>query len=190
MRPRVSIAALMGVVAVVALGAVALREANELWASAVFTLTLGILGLACLGAAFRRGTSRAAFAGFAAFGLGYMFLCFGPWASSEIRPNLVTTKLLEWAGPRVIRFRPAPQVLSDLSTRLAVPHERRPHEKIVFVEYVEDSGSWRPARATGEFLRVGHSLFALLAALIGGLAARYFYDTRTPQPPAPRRDAP
>ena len=81
----------MGFIASFALGAVALRDANEFWASSIFTLTLAVLAVGCLGAAFRRGRSRAAFAGFAAFGIGYLCLCFGPWASTEVRPHLLTS---------------------------------------------------------------------------------------------------
>jgi hypothetical protein len=47
-----------------------------------------------------------------------------------------------------------------------------------------------PAKRLLAFSRVGHSLFALLAGLLGGLAARYFHDTRTPQPHAPGWHAP
>jgi hypothetical protein len=99
MRFRTSIRGVMAVVLLFAVGVAALREADDLWASALFSLTLGILGVAALGAAFRRGRSRASYAGAAAFGWAYMALCFGPWATDAIRPHLATTRLLDYAAP-------------------------------------------------------------------------------------------
>jgi hypothetical protein len=39
-----------------------------------------------------------------------------------------------------------------------------------------------PPVQEGDFLRVGHSLFALLCACVGGMVGRYFHATRDPSP--------
>ena len=49
--PRFSIAGLLGVVLVAAVGMAALRYASEAWAGAMFLLTCGVLALAVVGAA-------------------------------------------------------------------------------------------------------------------------------------------
>src|SRR5262245_32726616 len=74
MQPRFTLGILVGLVVLCGVGFAALREANGLWASCLFTLTLGVLGLACLGGAFRRGPSQAFFVGFAGFGIAYVYL--------------------------------------------------------------------------------------------------------------------
>ena len=167
MRLRFSIMGLMALVLFVAVGFAALRNPTELWAYALFTLALGIFGIAALGAAFRQGYGRAFFAGFAAFGFGYLILCYGPWAATEVRPHLATAKLLEYAPPWLNTTNPM------------VPF---PRGSIAVVDVEEDQGSafitysnltlLKPSPEA--YQRVGHSLFALVIALIGGTASRYF----------------
>jgi hypothetical protein len=43
--------------------------------------------------------------------------------------------------------------------------------------------------ALSSFIRVGHSLWAWLFALFGGLLARYFYATREKKPQTPTQSA-
>ena len=95
MRPRVSIRRLLGVVAFFAVSFAALANPTDLWASCVFSLALATFGMACLGAAFARGPSRAGFTGMATFGWGYLMLAFGPWFCAEVRPHLVTTWVID-----------------------------------------------------------------------------------------------
>src|SRR4051794_19378670 len=94
--PRLSIAALMGLILFVAVAIATLRNADELWTSILLSLALLNFGVAALGAAFRRGRSRAFSAGAAFFGFGYLGLAFGP-----ISPQLASTKLLDYAYPRI-----------------------------------------------------------------------------------------
>lgn len=180
MKPRVSILGLMGVIALVAVATVALREANDLWASCLFTLTLFLLGLACLGGVFCRGRSRAFCAGFAAFGVGYLAVCYGPWAKSEVGPHLATTRLLNWAGPRVMRNSKSwaaglYTVLVEGKGASSSPATLDTFQPEVFL--LSGNAVIPGGGATDSFLRVGHSIFALLAALIGGMAARHFRDS-------------
>jgi len=87
-RPRFSIAGLMGMVLVVAVGVAALRSGSEDWAGIVSALTLGLLGVALLGVLFRQGPRRAFWSGFALFGWGYLALTMAPWFSGEVGPRL------------------------------------------------------------------------------------------------------
>ena len=88
---RISVGGLMVVVVIAAIGIAALRSASELWASFILTLTFGILATASLGALLRRGERRAFWIGFAAFGWGYIVLCF--W--TQVGDRLVTTPVLD-----------------------------------------------------------------------------------------------
>jgi len=77
-RPRVTIAALMAVVLTVALGFAALRNANDFWASATFTVAIVMIVGASPGALAREGAARMTWAGFAAFGWTYLLLSVLP----------------------------------------------------------------------------------------------------------------
>jgi hypothetical protein len=89
---RCTIAGALGAILFVAVGFAALREADELWDSWLFSLTLGLLLFAVLLAAHRTGGRRAFWIGFALFGWGYLSFSLIP--STE--PRLITTKALAY----------------------------------------------------------------------------------------------
>jgi hypothetical protein len=187
MHSRLTIRLLMGLVLFVAVGVAALRHASELWASLLLTAALLLFAVAALGAACSRGPRRAACGGFAAFGFGYLALCFGPWASTEVRPHLATSKLLDFVGAWISRTSPPVFVTRKVPVLGDVPHLGR-----LFATRVAAPGPARfagigPVAATANepFVRVGHSLFALIFALLGGLVARYFSAAREHEPGDP-----
>ena len=97
MRPRISIGGLMAAILLVALATSALRSASPLWASTIFTMTLGVLATAVLGACFAGRRRRPFSVGFALLGWGYMTLAFGPWfdqAASALLTDLHRRGLL------------------------------------------------------------------------------------------------
>ncbi len=141
---RFSLSFLLLFVLVVALGCAALSYANEYWASAVLTVTLAALVLSVLAAVYRRGASRAFWAGFAIFGGCYLFLMYGPWFA-ELRMLLATTKLVAYAQSKL-------QAEAPVGTF--------------------DLERWY-------FEHIGHCLWALLLAGLGGLASRVLYATGT-----------
>src|SRR5258708_5588979 len=101
---RLSIAGLMGVVLVVALGLVALKEGTETWASATFLLTSILLLGAVLSAMHGRGALRAGWIGFALFGWAYMLFVFGGWWGEPIKvspPPVPTRWLLDQLHERI-----------------------------------------------------------------------------------------
>jgi hypothetical protein len=95
---RFSIAALMGVVLLAAIGFAALRNPSENWAGVVLLATLAALGIAMVGALCRSGATRGGFLGFAIFGWIYMIAAFHPLG---IWPKLPTQSLLELLAPRI-----------------------------------------------------------------------------------------
>src|SRR5215472_6201067 len=96
-RIRFTIASLLVVVLVVAVGFAALREASDLWDSGAFTLTLVVLLVSILLAVHRTESRRAFWLGFALFGWAYLGLSLVP----SIEPRLLTTKALAYLDSKV-----------------------------------------------------------------------------------------
>jgi hypothetical protein len=197
-RPRVSIAGLMAVVLFCGIGIAAIRSASPLWAGVVMLATLGVMASAILGAIFRRGERRASWVGFALFGWGYLTLAFAPWFSTEVKPMLATSTGIDALHARL---HPMSSWTSDLvisgvggmpsnvwSTPIQVQGNVQVNTPATMtvtgsnVSWTQANGLY-PLIVTGtppvgpnqeEFRRIGHCLFSLLAAVIGGLIARRF----------------
>ena len=87
-------AALMGLVFVLAVGMAALKSANKIWAGVIMTLVLGVLLFALLGVAHNSGPTRRFWSGFAVFGWGYLTFIFGPLFDKDVGRLIPTTDLL------------------------------------------------------------------------------------------------
>jgi hypothetical protein len=175
--PRFTIAGLMGLVVVVAVGVAALRFASELWAGVLLMLTLGVLGAAVLAFHERTGASRSWWRGFALFGWGYLVLAMGPWAAEAIAPHLPTTMGLDALYARMhpagdvepqrefydLRLREARALLRELSRSSSIT-ATPPGGTVAFT-----APTTPPAES---FRRVGHCLWALLVACVGGVVER------------------
>jgi hypothetical protein len=153
--PRFTIAGLMGLVVVVAVGVAALRFASDLWAGVLLMLTLGTLGAAVLAFHERAGVKRAWWRGFALFGWGYLALAMGPWAAETIAPHLPTSMGLD-----------------ALYARMHPAAETHYIKRVVSLSPLRLSTSSPPPEP---FRRVGHCLWALLAACVGGVVGRAFH---------------
>jgi uncharacterized membrane protein YeaQ/YmgE (transglycosylase-associated protein family) len=189
---RLSIRALMAVIVVSAIGLAAIRNASDLWAGLLLMIVLGFVGAAILGAIFSRGARRAWWTGFALFSGGYLVLALVPWLSAQ----LGTTQLLNYVHARAVTSTIASFELSRLDKntvlyRIVSPDGGVHESKVADSVYKSTGGSelldsiapvnrWRSALPGAanhdQFQRVGHSLFALLAALVGGTVAVWFYE--------------
>ena len=69
---RFSIAGLMAVVLVVAIGFAALHSGSATWAGGLYLVTNAVFALAVVGAVCRGASERAWWLGFALFGFGYL----------------------------------------------------------------------------------------------------------------------
>ncbi|MDB5352859.1 MAG: hypothetical protein JWN86_4106 [Planctomycetota bacterium] len=193
---RFSIAGLMVVVLVSGVAVAALKNASDAWAGVLLLLTLLLLGISLLGILHRRGGARAFWQGFAIFGWGYLVLSQAPWIADQVGPRLPTTQLLAYAHEKA---HPSPETRgtfqfvaqltgnSQVQTPQATVTLGTPPSGNLIV-----SGVNRPAPAVPvqtlsflsitqtnleQFKHVGHCLFTLLAALIGGGIARGFQRT-------------
>ncbi len=148
-RFRVSIGGLSALVLASAILMAAARSPTESWSNGTTSLALLVLGVALIGAMFRRGASRAYWAGFAWMGWGYLLLAFGPWCDLKIAPMLVT----KTAGEKLhFRF-PSDSGIEPYARQIPVA----------------EGGS---SLSMFGYQQMGHSLSALLLGLLGAWLAR------------------
>jgi WD40 repeat protein len=186
-RIRFNIANLLVFVLILGIGFAALRESSELWDSGLFTLTLGALLLSILFAIHRAESRRAFWMGFALCGSGYLALSLIP----SIESRLMTTKGLAYLDSKVpgrplsifTSHVPANQVRAVAFS----PQGNRLATSSLGTVRVWDATTGRLLSGWGgtteDFVRIGHSLLALLAGWLGGLLSRRLW--RASRHPAP-----
>jgi hypothetical protein len=181
-RIRFSIASVLGVILVLGVGIAALRESTDLWESGLFTVTVGVLLLSVLLAIHRREARRAFWMGFALFGWTYLLFSMLP----SIEPRLLTTTALAYlnarapATPVVITGQawgdvtngPNIQAVSFTSPSVKVDVAPSGGQGGVLLSYDVRKLLFAGGGTPENFMRIGHSLFALLASLLGGLLSQ------------------
>jgi hypothetical protein len=196
-RIRFNIGSLVIFILVLGVGFAALRESSDLWESGVFTLTIGVLLISILLGAHRTESRRAFWLGFALFGWVSLSLSLVP----SIESRLITTKALAYLDSKV-PGRYLEMSIIEVSGSISAPPNNQV-QNVAIIEKVRKAGSsipgqvkvWHmPARTvfggwsgtTENFIRIGHTLFALLAAWLGGqLSRRLNRSSRSPQPTLP-----
>jgi hypothetical protein len=169
---RFSIAGLMGVVLLAAIGLAALRTPSETWAGIVLLATLAALGFASVGAICLRGPSRAGFLGFAVFGWIYMAAAFLPYG---VYPRLPTRGLLEQLAPRIAGIKgpfPAAGGMGGMGGGMRSVGQGG-GDAGGFGGQVNAAGLGPDGAA--RFFQIGHCLFALLAASLGAVLSRWLF---------------
>jgi hypothetical protein len=181
-RLRVPIAGLMLFLLPVAVGLAALRDPSELWASALFSLTILALLVSVLGTVARRGASRIAFLGFTLFGTTYLILAFGPWPwinADGLRPPPLLTRILldkfreskvgpaaNWAEMRIeTDWRGYSQQLTFGPADLTIipPTTGGPVTVAQSMYLVFDASLYK---------QIAHSMLTLVAGTLGAIAGR------------------
>jgi hypothetical protein len=167
---RFSLPVLFGVVLFAAFSVAAIRFASPLWAGLTMAVAVPILFAAILGALFRLGQARAFWTGVAICGWGYLLLTMVPWFENGIGEFLPTTSLLDYAHER---------------RQQQVPVAGMPMGGSSVTGGMPGGGGMGFATVSepnlGVVLRTGHALFALLFGFMGGVTAKWFYLTRSPQ---------
>jgi hypothetical protein len=184
-RFRFTIASLLGAVLFVALAFAALREATEFWDSAVFSVTLVLLLSSVLLAVHRAARRRAFWLGFSLFGGAYLVASLIP----AVESRLLTSSGLVYLDS-IIPGREGPLLLGHLSINASA--RNKAVRWVAFSPEGRDNASPRqdavrlwdvtigrplgtPFHTTESFLGIGHSLLALLSAIIGGHLSRRLY---------------
>ena len=193
-RFRFHIGTLLATVLILGIAFAALRESNQIWDSGAFTLTLGILLTSVLLAVHRIEKRRALWLGFALFGSAYLGLSL----VASIEPRLITSKVLAFIDSKLPRSvsgafeyfdydndgdvdlfvakNPQPSALyvnkgngkfEDVTTTVGLDYTGNG-------TLVLNNSAGLAAVGTSEsFKRIGHSIFALLVAVFGGLLSQY-----------------
>jgi hypothetical protein len=190
-RFRFNIGTLVILVLFFGVGLAALRESNEIWDSSIFMLTLGVLLTSILLAIHRVEKRRAFWLGFAIFGSAYLGLSLLP----SIESRLITTKGLAYLDSKV-PGRPVPfhvvtgysrtglnQVSNGTlaSNGIKTPSAGQGPIRLWDASTGKVLGGW--GGTTVNFVRIGHSLFALLVGWLGGQLSRRL--CRVPSDPEP-----
>lgn len=175
----------------------ALRESNEIWDASAFTLTVGVLLISVLLAVHRTERTRAFWVGFAVTGAVYLALSAIP----SIESRLITTKALAYVDSKV--HRPVPNGLglayadfdADGTLDIFAANGSQPNRLYAATgngtfqdvtasvgvtslgDHVLLNGRWgRWLNGDSEhFLRIGHSVLALITAWVGGQVSRHLY---------------
>ena len=152
-EPRLTVASLLGIVAVAALGLAGIRSATTLWTSAAATLTLGLFLGAVLGAWMLRGKEQAFCLGFALFGIVYLVLVNWDWVGAQFGHDLT-------AG------------LGDLAESLVPRPVATPASRPGFPPNPSELLAVRQVRV-GNFVQISRMALALLFGLAGGYVALF-----------------
>ncbi|MEX2431481.1 MAG: hypothetical protein WD645_06125 [Dehalococcoidia bacterium] len=188
---KFSLLTLLGIVAVVAVACAALTNPVQGWVTALVTTSILLLFGAVLFAIDCRGATRAFWRGFAIFGWGYSVLL---WVGlgSELNPDrsaprlLATTwaldELAEASLDRETSLTITYEVYTDLARRAGTTRQtgsvtemlgrRHTGPKAQQVLGPPETKAWRC------LLRIGHTLWALVFAFVGGSLAKWLYLRR------------
>lgn len=192
-RIRFSLAGLMGLVLIAAIGIAALRSASPAWAGSMLLLTLALFGISVLGTVYRREGKRAFWLGWCLFSGGYLAVAFAPWWGEEIKPALPTSAILSFLHERLAPARPLSVTLllkqqlqnvqGNVSVTLPAGVQTTQALNAVIAPATVTSGvRWLTvSNDATSFQEVGHCLASLLAGLVGGGVARWFQATGRPR---------
>jgi hypothetical protein len=98
---RRSIAGLMILVALLAIGIAALSRPTRLWGAVLFSSATALFLIAAIVAIFGSRRERAFCAGFAITGTAYLLLQYGPWCETQVGPHTLPTAVLDLLYPVV-----------------------------------------------------------------------------------------
>jgi hypothetical protein len=174
---RFSIAGLMGIVVVAAIGLAALRNASETWAGVMLLFTFGVLLLAVVGVVCRGEAERAWWLGFALFGWGYMALAL--WSLSNNRAASLPT--IAWLNALTTKLGVTPQGMnagSGMGGMGGMGGGMRSVLPVQFDAVMFGGGVGGNAPGFGAdawYAEVAHSLWALIFAILGGTLSRILF---------------
>lgn len=168
-RQRLTIARSMGLVGLAAAGLAALRHPSYFAANAAFSVVVCLLFAATVAArAVTSARGRIYWRSTALAGWGYLALSLGPVLDAATGPHLITTTLIDLAYEHCYK---TPYSWPELRDTPAFPSESNKWKLWDWPDHVikKDLSNAAFRIMTPEpFYRIGHSFFALLAALAGG----------------------
>jgi hypothetical protein len=169
-RSRITIAHLIVVVLVAAIGLAAIRRGTAAWAGAMLSITFFAMICSLLGVALERGTRRIYWLGFATLGWGYLLLAYLPWLDDKVGQFLLAPTLFAYLYELLQTDSQGGGGLQSLPLEI--------------LGATATGGGFGGGMAGPlvvsvlEFQRIGVALEALLWAFLGGWVACYFASGR------------
>jgi hypothetical protein len=170
---RISIAGLLGIVAVMAIWLAGMRSASSLWTTSAATVTLTLLLTALLAAFLLSGTDRAFWAGFAVFGWSYLLLVNWDWIGGQFGHDL--TSALSEIADAMLDDVPPPAAASPsapFTPPLPAPSSSGQALQLARARQIK----------LGNFVQIGRMALSLLFGLLGGAIARSLAQRRNSAP--------
>jgi len=204
-RFRFHIGTLVILVLVVGVSFAALRESNEIWDSGVFTLTVGVVLTSVLLAIHRTEKRRAFWLGFAIFGAAYLGLSLIPSIESRLIttkalayidskvprsiPNGVGFAYFDYdndgkmdllvnnSQPNALYVNKGNGTFQDVTTSAGLnqPANQAITDTKFFLNTLTGLSLTGSAGTSENFIRIGHSLLALIVAILGGKLSRWLF---------------
>ncbi len=202
-RFRFSIASLLGVILFISVALAALRASTDAWDGSLLGLALTVLLTATLLAVHRRGRKRACWLGFSLFGWVYLLASLIP----PLESRLPTTKGLAYLGAARPVAIPQGVAVADFDSDgqldlYLVADSSAPNAvylnngngtfRVPTSTTVGPGGKpdpsvalWNRLMGMGgspeNFVRIGHSIVALVFAFLGGSLSRWLCDPDIPR---------
>lgn len=187
---RFSMAAMMAIVAVIALGLAGMVSASSFWTASAATVTLALLLAAVLTASLLKGTDRTFWAGFALFGWTYLLLVNWDWVGGQFGHDLtaglsdVAEAIFPDVSPPRSTLTPQAMVLQQVypntgmepDQRGSVPTPSGASTGLTQFQYL-DLVRQRQTKI-GNFVQIGRMCLSLLFALGGGFIGHSIADRR------------
>lgn len=189
-RFRFSVSSLMVLIVLLAAAFAALRTPSPLWANVWFSIALASLVLAIPAAVYRRAADRAFWVGFAACGWVYFVLALAPWFQTEMGFQLLTTTILDVMAPYIVQKEYLLRTYIGAFNPPFAPVHPTPWQSWNLPEFPPEN-PWRmvgyvPLFCPGLYLRIGHAVFCVVVAFLGGVVIRAV-ALRRPDPQRPER---
>ena len=184
-RPRLSIAGMLGVVFVAAIGFAAVRSGSPAWSGLVLSITIFAMVASLLGVALRRRERRVFWAGFALLGWTYLGLTCTTW-NGTIGRHLVGPTLFVAVYDAIHAVEGGPSGVNALNGMPAFQGGMGGGFRAMPLAgggAVQVPTVW--TANPDDVVRIGMCLEALAWAYLGGWAARYFAVGRRPDPAVP-----
>jgi hypothetical protein len=166
-KPRYSIASGLAIIGILGVALAAFRDPSYLWANVTFSAALAALVLAIINAVYSRGARRAYWLGFALCGWAYFAITSVPGLRQSLCPRLVTEVIFDLlylnVAPQAPVAPPAPEIGWSAWSQ---------PDRTNGVGYPIGTVSLVSSEA---FRQIGHSMAALLVAVLGGIYARGRY---------------
>jgi hypothetical protein len=166
--PRFSLRFILIATAYTAVVVAGFVKGTPVWASAVFSISVGILLLATLAALFRGDDDRTYWQGFSIIAWIYLLLAIGTVSVSN---RLVTTRILHESQYLLGPIQAANYVEPGFTLKRLGPNDFQ-------IGPGSDFNIWGPSWTATH--QIGHSAWAILLGLAGGYAALYFHRVQKP----------